>query len=431
MYSLANDDSKSIVLLVNDYNIEFDVAMHKLSKVLGRDLEGVVLIDATVKEKNLHKPIQGNNFREIICDFKDSKSIVKALQPISNKLLVVNASSERNQPYYKLLIPHIPYVNTPTESSIDWTTLKDKMRILLRSYSETLVPKFVKITHQDVATLDQKISYLQFPVISKPVGLAASILVKKSNSYEELVTDIKESFVNIDATYKRVRGRGAPELLVEEFIDGDMFSSDAYVDDTGSVWVLPFVKVTTAASLGKEGYYSYRIDSDVKLSKKDIELATDCVKKSVYALGLRSSVAHVELFKSGNSWKIIELGPRAGGYRQDMYYETYGIDHALNELKLKIGLMPDISDKILKHSAVFNIYADTEGVITSVQGIEQAKKLSSILWIKQYAEKGDNAVFCGNGGSFIIDGVMSHEDIDVLNNDMIELRKLIKIDVAS
>lgn len=427
MYSLANDDSKTIVLLINDYNPEFGVATEKLETILNRKLHGIVLLDTKIKNKNLHKPISNDRFTEIICDYNKPESIVAALQPIRDKLLVVNASSERNQPYYVKLIPHIPYLNTPSETSIIWSTHKDQMRKMLYSYSKEISPSSTRITGKNLSEEIKQFEFSKYPLISKPVGLAASILVKKADSYSQLVNNVTESFKEIGKIYEKFRGRGEPSLLVEEYMSGDMYSVDAYVDNIGKTWILPPVKVTTAASIGLEGYYSYEIDSDHGLNEKDIEKLNQVASSSIHAVGLRNSAAHIELFSTPEGWKIIELGPRAGGYRQDMYYLSYSIDHALNELLVKINRDPVINNKKIQSSGVLNVYSEKEGIITSIDGFEEAKKLKGIHRLSLYAKEGDKAAFCGNGGNYIVDGVVYGNNKEETKKLINTLRDMIKI----
>ncbi len=428
MKTIADDVNRSIVLFVNDYNIEFELATKKLSEKLGRPLRGIILVDVDLHAKNMHKAITSTSvFEEVVCDYSNPASITRALKPFHDKLLAVNASSERNQPYYRKLIPHLSGIMTPTESSILWATQKDLMRKLLHSYSPSISPTTKLITSKNLDDTLREYENANYPLITKPAGLAASILVKRADSYAELRANINDSFSEINQVYRKFRGRGEPKLLIEEFMNGDMYSVDAYVDNTGKTWILPPVKVVTAASIGLEGYYSYSILSEHGLSQDQIEALNLVAAQSIHALGLRNSVAHIELFDTPSGWKIIELGPRAGGYRQDMYLLSYDIDHALNELLVKCGHHPTVYSPKMNSSAVLNIYADTEGVIKEINGFEEATSLKGIHRLTLHAKPGDKAIFCGNGGSFIVDGVVYGESEEQTNELMGRIRQMIHI----
>jgi hypothetical protein len=419
---------KDVLLFVNDFNIEFYEGMQKLSLDLSRKLYGIVLVDINVKNAKKHKPIVNDFFVELECDYGNPESIAHALNNYKDRLLLVNASSERNQKYYKLLIPHIPYIATPTEQSLEWTTRKDLMRTMCEIEDPAIVPKFLKISKLDSSTEDLILTTMMFPLITKPTGLAASMLVKKAYDLEELKRNLYESFEKVEEIYTRDGGRGAPEFLVEEFIEGSMYSVDAYVNEVGKVWCLPVIEVITAASIGLEGYYSYRNNTSHSLKDYEVSGAYLVVEKAIHATKLRNSAAHVELFHTKNGWKLIELGPRAGGYRQDMYMQAFGLDHAYNELRVKVGLEPEIAKLKNSNCSIVNVYCEKEGVIRSIKGYEEVSKLESVIWFNQYLEIGDKAIFCGNGGKYVFDGVLANDNLFKLEEDMNILRALITIE---
>lgn len=428
MNQLVADNNKNIVILINDYWPEYGIALDKLSKRLGRPLKGILLVDKHVQEAGKNFPDTSGRFETIVCDYSHLRSLSDALNPIADNVLLVASSSERNQPYLKKTIPHLPYVHGPSESSLDWSTHKATMRELMRSYKEVLAPKSETVHEHTEEDIQRVLNNLSFPLIVKPNGLAASILVNRANNEEELRGFLKTSFDVIDKVYDRDKGRGKPSILCEEFIEGDMYSVDSYVDSLGNVWSLPFVKVTTAYSIGKEGFYSYRLDSFHDLSEEDIKSGQETARDSILALGLRSSVAHIELFKTKDGWKIIELGPRAGGYRQDMYELAQGIDHAYNEFLVKIDLEPEVVPVKNAYCSCLNMYADEEGVITSIEGLEEAQKNPSVFRLTAWAKPGDLALNCGNGGKYVIDGVLHNDDLEQLNKDMQFVRNTIKIE---
>jgi hypothetical protein len=218
-------------------------------------------------------------------------------------------------------------------------------------------------------------------------------------------------------------------VLVEEMMHGDMYSTDAYVTHDGEILCLPLVKVITAHSVGLPGFYGYQRVVPSGLSKQDTELAFKSSRSAIRALALCSTTAHVELFKTAEGWKIIEVAARIGGYRDVLYRETYGIEHFYNDLAIRMGNKPDMPSHFKKHAAVLNIYADDEGYIESIEGAEAARKLESIVYLKTHAGQGDQSLFATNGGNPIVDAVLSNEDPLQLDKDIAEVRKMVTINV--
>src|SRR5581483_8450095 len=395
-----------------------------LSKRLGRKIHGVLLEDKAAKERQHTKQ---DKFQEIVCDFRDDVALHQAVQSYEKDLLLAYCSSERSQPDYQRLLPHVPYVLGPTESSLEWTTHKDKMREMLTSYNPDFVPKVKVMNTGAEEEIKAVLRDISFPMIVKPAGLAGSLLVTKVENEEELRRSLKKSFEVIKEVYTRDRGRGEPRMLVEEFVAGVLYTVDAYVNETGQVWLLPLIRPTTARQVGQEGFWIFQEETNHSLTADDIAEENKAAEKSVHAVGLRSSVAHIELFQTKNGWKIVELGPRRGGQRQEMYMLTYGIHHAYNELLIRIGLEPEVKTVYKQHSTAIALYADEEGQITAIEGVEEARNNPAVYNLFVHASIGDMAKHSNNGGKRVAEGVLYHENLTRLNEEITRVRKGVRI----
>jgi biotin carboxylase len=431
--TLAEDKEKYIVIYINDFFPEFAGAFTELSKKLGRPLRGIMLIDAERKASGKNLPDKEGIFEEIVVDFFDDTALKRALAPLEKNLLLVSCDSERSQLYFKRVIPHVPYVNTPTESSIECSTNKGKMRERMIAYDSNLSPNVVVTEDASEATIQKVIQHVTFPVIVKPTGLDASKLVNKAHDEHELREILSSSFAVIDKIYAKFRGLGEKTMIVEEFIDGDIYSTDVYVDAKGMVYVLPFISCKNAAMDGRDGYQIYRSDSVLPLTSEEITAGQEMVKQSVHAIGLRSSVAHIELFhiKRGNenSWKIIELGARPGGWRQETYGASYGIDHALNELLVKIGLAPDMPETLKAHSTTFRMHAPKAGIVDAITGLDEARANPSMHTLTVDAKPGDSVLPSAQGGSMLVGGLLHNTDLEQLSRDAASVRNMISITI--
>lgn len=419
-----NDPSKNVAIFVNDYYGEYAEALEMLSKALGRPLYGILLMDTEVKNR---KHPEQDKFKEVVCDFSDVSALHRAVKPYEENLLLVSCSSERSQPDFERLLPHVPYVLGPTESSLEWTTHKDKMRELLTSYNSEFVPKVHVLDDASEKGIRTILRELTFPMIIKPAGLAGSLLVTKVDNEQALRMALEKSFEVIHDVYARDRGRGNPRMLVEEFIEGDLYTVDAYVNEVGKVWLLPYIRPTTARMVGRQGFYIFQEESNHTLTDEDIEEANDAAEQAVHAVGLRSSIAHIELFQTKNGWKIVELGPRPGGQRQEMYLLTYGVHHAYNELRIKVGLEPEIRTDYKQHSTAIALYADEEGPIAAIEGVEEARSNPAVYNLLIHAQPGDVARHSANGGKRLAEGVLHHSDLGRLNEQISHVRTGVKI----
>jgi biotin carboxylase len=427
--SLADDKQKNIVLYINDFYPEFATAYTKLAARLGRPLRGIMLVDAERQASGKNRPDKDGFFEEIVVDFSDAAALHKALKPLEDNLLLVSCDSERSQLYFKKVIPHVPYVLTPTERSLEWSTNKGKMREMLTSYDPTISPKAVVVHDAAPATVAKVVAELDFPLIIKPTGLDASILVNKVRDETELQTTLTRSIAALEKVYAQHRGLGDKTMVVEEFIDGDIYSTDAYVDAAGQTYILPFIYCQNGSMVGLEGYQIYQSQSHHTLSATDIAAGQVVARKAMHAIGLRSSVAHIELFHTSHGWKVIELGARPGGWRQETYEVSYGIDHALNELLVKIGLEPDMPTNLKEHSATFRIHAPKAGVITAITGLDEAQAHPHMHTMHIDAQPGDDVLPSAHGGSMLIGGLMHHPDRKQLQRHVDSVRANIKVHI--
>ncbi|HSW37120.1 MAG TPA: ATP-grasp domain-containing protein [Candidatus Saccharimonadales bacterium] len=420
---------RDTILAINDVEPGLINAVKKHSRRLGRDLKGVVLIGHKYFDHPERAKDKTGFFKEIVCDFDNPDELQKILKPYQYKLLAATCRNESAIQQFRKVVPFLPYIHTPSASALQWANEKHLMRDRLRNYDHKLVPKYKYIPEFNPEILKSLTDHLSFPVIVKPIGLAASLLVERCDNESELKRCLIRTFQTIENIYSRERGRGRPSVLIEEMIHGDMYSTDAYVSPTGEIYCLPLVKVITAHAIGLQGFYSYRHIVPIDLSQKEVDKAFTVAADSIKALNLSTVTTHIELFQSPDGWKIIEVGPRIGGYREALYRGAYGVDHYYNDLAVRMGEKPEMPTKPIAHAAGLNIYPEQEGHIKSITGLEEARKLSSVAYLNPHAQPGDLALFAGNGGYLIVDGILSNKDPEKLEADVAKVRELIKINV--
>lgn len=420
---------KDIILTINVVEPGLVRAVNMHSKNLKRDLKGLVLVhNDYVNQPNRPKDNTGL-FEEIVCDFDNPDELQSVLKPYAQRILAVTCRYEEAIQSFSKVIPFLPFAYTPSETVLKWSTEKPLMRDRLYNYEPALVPRYQYIEETDLSDLDELIKDFNFPVIIKPSGLAKALLVAVCYSGEELKERLKTTFHLISDVYARDQYPGKPAVLVEEMMHGDMYSVDAYVKPDGEIFCLPPVKVITAHSKGLPGFYGYERLLPAGLSEDEIKEAHKVSKKAINSLNLSATTVHVELFNTADGWKIIEAAARMGGFRDDLYREVYGIEHYYNDLAVRMGLDPIMPTAPKAYAAVLNMYAEEEGQIEAIEGMEKAEALESVVSLATRAKPGDKALFSTNGGDLIVYSVLSNKSSIKLKADMAEVRKLIKIDI--
>lgn len=161
---------------------------------------------------------------------------------------------------------------------------------------------------------------MQFPVVIKPCDDSGSNQVTICYSEEDALTAVQA------LSEFRVNRRGyqlSPHYLVEEFIEGDEYSAEAYWDSKDNEWTILGVtkKYTTS------GQYAVEIGHDFPDDTLDIENITKTIIAWLTQIGLSHTVAHVEFKLSHSEIKLIEINPRvAGGMIDTLCYQSTGFD---------------------------------------------------------------------------------------------------------
>jgi len=424
------DPSRDVVVSIRGVEPTLATAVKKLEKRLGRPLKGIDVVDSKAAIHKYYQKDVSGTFEQIVCDFDDDAALQQALKPYMDTALVSTCRLEEGMKDFSRAMHYLPYISTPSAASVAWCTQKSLMRDKLHTYDPSLVPKYTTLTEYDQEALSDAIEGFTFPVVVKPNGLHSSLLVSRCDTREVLDACLARTFEVIYEVYEQTDGTGQPSVLVEEMMQGGMYSVDAYMDAEGSFYSLPPVNIVTAHSLGLPGgFYAYRRSIPTGLNDEQLGALYETARASMRALSLSSTTAHIELYLTESGWKIIELGPRMGGYRQVFYQEAYGIDHHYNDLLVRIGLEPEIPRQLIKHVAGVSIYANEEGVIEAIDGIEDARQLSSTVMIGVQAKVGDMALFADSGGELIVDAILSNEDPEKLEADVARLRELVTIKV--
>ncbi|MDQ3093968.1 MAG: ATP-grasp domain-containing protein [bacterium] len=405
----------------------------KLKKEFGLEVNPYLLVNKDFKKSPAYKGDEASGyFEEIVLDFDDKITLKKTVDDITkdSDITVVHCIIEAAMGDCASVITYVKNGYCQTPLSLETASEKSKMREAFMANFPEITPKFVNIRNiRSLETTDLK--DFSYPLIIKPNGLTSSFLVIKCDNFNELAQNVSIAFSEIDKVYQREHGVGDKSILIEEFIEGDMYSVDAFVMADGkTMHFMPLVRVVTANDVGLEGFYGYQRILPVELNATERTLAEECASKAMQAVGLKSSAAHVELYQTRNGWKVVELGPRIGGYRQELYKLAYDLDNFYNDFLTHLNIPPIVSSEPIGFAAAINIYPDKTGVISSMNGIDEAGKLGSLFSLKTHAKVGDLSKPAVNGGKYVVDAILHSKTEDELLQDIKRLRGLVQVDIT-
>lgn len=417
--------SRNKILFVNSFTRTQDEAVKKCAQLLGDKIQPLVLLDH--KKKVPDWIAEHTGIILLSADFSDTEALQKVLQPYADDILTATFLADGNAPNFRKVIPLIPNCVLPTETSLEWTTEKIRMRALLRNFDKSIAPKFIVVHDDTPETIDKIEKRVGYPLVVKPSGLAASLLVSICYHREELEKVLRQTIRKIDQLYKSKNGRGEPKILVEGFMEGSMYSIDAYVNARGVIYFAPLVYVKTGREVGFDDFFGYMRVTPTQLNGPHTEEAQSAAAAGIKALGLRSTTCHIELMRTEEGWKVIEMGPRVGGFRHEMYELSFGMDHSFNDLLIRLGRKPQIPKKAKGYTAVMQFYAPKEGKLERIQGLFKVQALQSLQRMRVRKEPGDKCTFAKNGGDPVLDIVLFDADRSNLLADIRRVEQNLKI----
>ncbi len=347
----------------------------------------------------------------LYCDFASDEEIAAALKPMLAGIVGVVCRGDGNIQYLRKIIKHLPpHVLVASETSLEVTTNKRLMRQIFQDKCPELTPAYVQVTDASDAAVRLVEEAVGYPVIVKPANLMSSMLIQSCDSRMELQQVLQGIFNQIRDIYMREGRQDSPQVIVEEYLVGDFYSIDTYVQRFGEVEYCPIVGYVSAKQLGIDDFFLYKRFIPTTLSKKDETMAYEVSKRVNKAVGLTHSSAHIELILTEKGWKVIEIGPRIGRFRNRMYKLSYGLDHSLNDIRIHLGLLPDIPRQLLALTSCYSIYPYQEGELISLDGFEEAKSLPAVTHIDRYIRDGSICKQAKHGGKALADITISTSD---------------------
>lgn len=397
---------------------------------LPKDYRVLVLRDARKRAEDKN---EGGKFSKVdhleYVDFTKPHKIAEVLLPYQKELLAVTARGDGSAVKLKEVIPHVPYVRTPTVESIGWTTDKYEMRKRMRLFDPKNTPRFTKIKENTKKERARVVEKVGFPMVVKPANLASSMLVSICYHEEEFEKTLRSIYRKLRKKYADLDRSQLPTLVAEEYMEGDMYSVDVYINSRGTVYFCPMVKVTTGRDIGHDDFYLYMQMTPSNLKRETVKKAHTVVETSLHALGLRTTSAHVELMKIDDEWRIIEIGPRVGGFRHKLHMLSCDINHALNDVLIRIPKKPVIPKKCKGYAVVLKWYPEKEGKIVKLKGIKKLQELKSFVDIDVSKKVGDRCYFAKNGGKAVFVVTLFNAERSKLLADIRRIEKLVDIKI--
>lgn len=262
--------------------------------------------------------------------------------------------------------------------------------IIGEKYPETIV-KYKKFSIEEAMVLKED-DLTFFPCIIKPTGWVQSSWVSKIHNFEEY----QNSLTTILNAFKMLENKklSNQSVLIEEFIDGKMYTIDYYVDEEQNITLSKPVFVKLWVDYGINDFCNIsRFISHTVESEIDWEQLRVFIQKTVTWGNIKNTFVHHE-FKITSQWiyKTIEINWRIWWFRLDMYQMWYDIDLlTFPFMPIKEDIYPLQKNIAMfafypKKSAIFNGY--NEDIISAIEALPSfhrinrgIKPLGAEIWL--------------------------------------------------
>ena len=254
-------------------------------------------------------------------------------------------------------------------------------------------PKFQVIGLNDISPFDLE---LEFPVVVKPLGLAASRGIIRADNAGEFATACERIDKILQAA--GVRGFGREHLLVESYIDGDEYAIEGFMVAGEFRLLTIFDKPDPLTGpYFEETYYL----TPSRLAQLQQDQLVQEVAKCCIAYGLEHGPVHAEARLTQSGPVLLELAARTIGGQCGQLIE-FSLQQKLEELVIEgmCGLPFSAGDQS-GAAGVLMIPIEKRGILQRVEGLTAAMQTEYVRDIEIHVNPGYELVPLPEGASYL------------------------------
>ena len=239
-------------------------------------------------------------------------------------------------------------------------------------------------THKNLKEAMQKIG---FPAVMKPAWGADSEFVVLVRDPKEAQTTFDYFLKNCNEQFNPIFKVNDGAFLYEEYMDGMEISLECFVQ-----YGIPHVVGIHEKQPIKPPYFlEYGDIAPARIDATTENAAVKLAESALIALGVRSSLAHIEIKITRQGPKIVEVGSRMGG--DDIYFnvkQLWNTDMVEIGLQIAAGQKANYSKKAPKGCVICRYFIpEFSGIVTQIDNIKEAQKLDNVLTLTLTKNIGD------------------------------------------
>ena len=255
------------------------------------------------------------------------------------------------------------------------------------------IPLFQLIT---IERLDPAKLTVPYPVVIKPLGLAASRGVIRANDDAEFIAACRRIDTILEST--GISGFSRQHLLVESYIDGPEYAVEGFVVEGEFRLLTIFDKPEPLTGpFFEETYYL----TPTRLEVGAQQLLIDEIAKCCHAYGLEQGPVHAEARLSAEGPVLLELAARTIGGQCGQLIE-FSLQQKLEELVIQgmCGVTPETGERA-ESAGVLMIPITDAGILKRVEGLTEAMQTEFVKDIEIHINPGYELIPLPEGASYL------------------------------
>lgn len=291
---------------------------------------------------------------------------------------------EDDIPLVGRLVEHFKFIGNNYETAIN-TRNKYEMR---KRFAETGLgsPEFRLI--QTNSDLQEAISRIGFPAVMKPAWGADSEFVVLVSDEDEAESTFEYLRKNCNEQFNPIFKYNSGLFLYEQYVSGMELSVEAF-----SQYGIPQVLgINEKLPITPPYFIEHGDIAPARISEDQQYEVQKLAEAALIALGVKNSLAHVELKVTPQGPKLIEVASRMGG--DDVYLN---VKNVWDTDMIKIGLQIACGEKVefkprepKEHVVCKYFIPPLSGVITNILGAKELKNQHDVVDLVLSKEIGDS-----------------------------------------
>ena len=224
---------------------------------------------------------------------------------------------------------------------------------------------------------EDEINFLRYPLIVKPIDSYSSRGVRKVSDIQEL----KKAF------YEALEISRDKKVVIEEFVEGNELTVDAYVED-GTVHILCVSKLDKIP--GSDKFVIYRTNYPANVSEEIYLKVKEIAQKITDSFKLKNTPMLIQGITDNGTFSVVEFCARTGGGDKfRLIKKVSGFDVIKAVIDLTLGNKPHLeliksNDKYIVDEFLYC----KEGVFNHLEGFEEILSENIISEYYQLKPKG-------------------------------------------